>query len=582
MELKMSKKDSVYHVIWKKEIRKRTPIYCMGLIFHATCSSVNLFIPIIIGKILDLLMQGADKEIIFKQIIYLLLSILVLTVGRMLYRTCYFSNGRAADTKLRKKVVEHLQNVKPKYFETEERGTFLAYVTHELLMARKSFGNLFFEGGRFIMGPILCLTLVGSTINPYLALSVLPLFPLLIWYMVRQYKKLNEKLENSRQVYIELSKAIEQNTSCFPLIKLYNQQENQKQHFNEVNQQTKQADYEIGEIKNKISNGMNILFASTHIVGFVFGLFLIYKQKITIGDLTAYIGCIEFALGNVIKGIPKFLNGLGLYKQTRKRYNYFYHLDTYSKEGKDLKEIKEIEVKNLTYAYDMGKPVLRNISFNLKKGEKIAFIGQVGSGKTTLMNILSGLYEIPDGALFINGIEANQYKRDDIFKNIGYAMQKNIILDTNIQENIVMNDNVDNQELEKAMIESEFKYDMEQMEDGLETVLKEEGSRLSGGQKQRISVARSLYHMRQINIFDDTLSALDIETEEKVMQNILEKAEENTIIVISNRVSYMDKFDRIYVLIDGQIQDYGTHQELMGRNSFYQEIASYEKEGELV
>ena len=577
------KEKNTYNEIWNREIKKRTPIYILGVFFQAITQILNLIAPIIIGNILDLLLKNAPKEEIFYQ------SFLLMAVGiggllpRILYRICYFTNARIADTRLREKVIRHLQKVKPEYYEKEEKGTFLAYLSHELLFfARKSFGNLYFYFSDIVVAPFLTVIVVANTINPIIAISAIPLILIAIIYIVIQYKKLNQKLENSREVYIELSKMIEQNTSCFSLIKLYNQQHNQKETFKKVNQNTKVSDYEIGIIKNKTSNGMNILFASTHIVGFALGLILAYLKIITLGELTAYLSCLEFTLGCVISALPKFLTGLGYYKQTRNRYNYFYHLDTYGNIGKDLTQIDQIDLTNLTYSYDGKIDILKNINMTIRKGEKIGIIGQVGSGKTTLMNIIAGFYELPDGMIKINGIDKNEYKPDDIFSSIGYAMQKNIILDENIENNVTVNGKLDEKRLESAIKNVELGKDIEQMNEGIKTKLREEGNRLSGGQKQRISIARNLYNLRQVNIFDDTLSALDQETEDRVLKNILKVSRDETVIVVSNRVSHMEQLDRVYILANGTIEDVGTHKELLERNALYQEFASFEKEGELV
>lgn len=576
------KKRNDYHEIWKKEIRKRTPIYLLGEFFQVITSSINLIIPLVIGNILDMLLNNANQEDIFHESFILMVLGIGTLFPRILYRICYFSNARAADTKLRERVIEHLQKVNPEYYEKEDKGTFLAYLSNELLFARKCFGNLFFYFSDIVITPILTVIIVGNKINPIMAISSIPFILLTILYIIKQYKQLNEKLEDSRQVYIQLSKMIEQNTSCFPLIKLYNQQKSQKDVFKEVNEETKIADYEIGVVKNKISNGMNILFAATHIIGFALGLILIYFERMSIGELTAYLSCVEFTIGAVISGLPKFLNALGLYKQTRKRYNYFFYLDTYRKEGRNLNQIETIELNNLTYSYDGKENVLNNITMKIKKGEKVGIIGQVGSGKTTLMNIIAGFYEISDGMMKINGIDKNEYKPDDIFSLVGYAMQKNIILDTNLKENITVKKQLDEEKFNEIIKKVELEKDLEQMSEGIQTQLREEGSRLSGGQKQRISVCRNLYHLRQVNIFDDTLSALDRETEDKVLNNILELARNETVIIVSNRVSHMEKLDRVYLLANGRIVEEGTHQELMERCALYQEFASYEEEGELV
>lgn len=451
------KTKNTYHEVWKKEIRKRTPIYIIGEIFHTICSALNLISALIIGNILDLLLMGVSKEEIFKQVIVLMLLGIGSIIPRTLYRTFYFSNARASDTKLRKEAIEHLQYVKPEYYEKEEKGNFLSYLSHELLyFPRKSFGNLYFYFNDVIIAPILMIIILSESINSIIAISLIPLFIIAVIYIIKQYNTLYQNLENARQTQIELSKIIEQNTSGFHLIKLYNRQNSQKEKFENVNNEVKQADFHIGIIRNKINNGVNTLYASVHISALVIGLIFTYNEMMTVGEIIAFIGCLKFTLGAIVSALPKFIEAVGYYKQARNRYHYFFNLDTYSKNGKELKQIEKIELKKLNYSYDGKINVLRDINMTIKKGEKVGIIGQVGSGKTTLMHILAGFYEIPNGMYKINDIEKNEIKPEDIFSLIGYAMQRNVVLNTDIEKNVVMNQDIRQEKMEEAIKRSRF------------------------------------------------------------------------------------------------------------------------------
>lgn len=395
------------------------------------------------------------------------------------------------------------------------------------------------------------------------------------------YKELNKKVESARITDIELFKIAEQNTSGFSLIKLYNEQENQRKKFDNLNEERKKADYNIGVTKNKISNLVNIMYASCYIVVFGLGLLLIKNNMLTIGALTSLTTCMAFILSEVTSAIQPLIEGLAYFKQSTKRFNYFFALDLYKTEGEKLDKIDKITFKDLSYSYDGTNNVLNNINIEIEQGEKIGIIGQIGSGKTTLMNIVSGLLEVEDNQLYINGIDINNYSRDEIFKNIGYATQKTIILDDSIENNIniIKNENIDVEELAKL---SDLYSDVEEMEDKFETVIGEKGNRLSGGQKQRVQIARSLSCIRNVNIFDDTLSALDSETEEKVLDSIINKTKDKILILVSNKVSHMKKLDKIYILADGKILGQGTHEELLENNSLYKELYDYERQGEMV
>lgn len=217
----------------------------------------------------------------------------------------------------------------------------------------------------------------------------------------------------------------------------------------------------------------------------------------------------------------------------------------------------------------------------INSGEKIGIVGKVGSGKTTLMNIISGFYEVPKNTIFINGIDINEYSRESIFKNICYSMQKNIITDDTIKNNIdIINESTD-KEIEEISKKANILEDIRTMQDEFETKIGENGIKISGGQKQRIQIARNLLNVRNVNIFDDTLSALDIETEKKVIEEIEKQIGNNILIFISNKISMIEKMDKVFLMVDGKIVDSGTHKEMLEKSKLYNELHTYEKVGDL-
>lgn len=385
----MKQEKTLINKIWKEEIKRTTPIYIIGIAFHIITIVINLVVPLIIGSILDMLITGAPKEEIFKKSITLIVLLILHIIPRFIYRCCYFINARSSDIVLRKRVVEHLQKVLPEYYEKEEKGTYLAYLSRELLLTIKSFGNIYSYGTCVIGGIIILSIYIFSKFSILLGVIILPVLISVIAYIIVQYKSLEKKLENYREEFVDLSKSTQRNTDGFSLIKMYNEQENEKKKFEHVNSKTHKANIEIGIVKNKISNGMNIAYAITYIVAFAIGLFLVKNNIMTVGSLTGAIGSLEFALSDIINAIIPFLDGIGYYQQTQNRYNYFYNLDTYKNSGKSLENVESIEIKNLTYSFDNKNNVLDNINMKIKKGEKIGIIGQVGSGKTVLMNIIS-------------------------------------------------------------------------------------------------------------------------------------------------------------------------------------------------
>ncbi len=571
-----------YNKIITKELNRILPYHLLGIVFHTIVIYLAFKIPESIGKILDMLSQtNVDRELIMQETYWLIFYCAIVVIPRIIYRILFFTYSRKADTYLRKEVVKHLQKVKPEYFEKENKGAFLAYLSNEILSIRKILGNNWFNLDKVIITPIIAIILIWGQFNKQLALWLIPVFPIAGICMFYCYKKLKEKIEISRKTYVELSKNIEQNTDGFLLIKSYNQQEKQIEKFKNINSKMYKADYEIGVAKNNISRIINILYGVCFMIGFTVGIQYIVDGIMTVGELTAFIGYISNTLSNFVAGTQKLLERMPYMKQSLNRFNYFLNLDEYKKDGKSLEKINTIEVKHLSYWYDnTEKPALDNINMTINNGDKIGIIGQVGSGKTTLMNIISGFYEIPAGMVLINGEDIGKYKKDDLFSKYNYALQQNVILDDTIKANVDIIENLKKNEFKKIIKNAELEEDIEKLDKKEDTLVGEKGVKLSGGQKQRVSIARNLSNARDINIFDDTLSALDSNTEKKIMNNLLKEVGDNTVIVISNKISSVEKLNKIYVLLDGKIENCGTHEELLERNEFYKEVYMLEKKEE--
>ena len=571
-----------YNKIITKELNRILPYHLLGVVFHIIVIYLAFKIPESIGKILDMLSQtNVDKEQIMQEAYWLIFYCAIVFIPRTIYRILLFTVSRKTDTYLRKEVIKHLQKVKPEYFEKENKGAYLAYLSNEILSIHKILGNNWFNFTKVVVTPIMAIALIWEQFNKSLALWLIPIFPVAIICMFYCYKKLKEKVEKSRKTYVELSKNIEQNTDGFLLIKSYNQQEKQINCFKHINSKMYKADYEIGVAKNHISRVINILYGLCFMISFVIGIQYIQLGEMTVGGLTAFIGYISTTLGNFVAGTQQLLERMPYWKQSLDRFNYFLNLDEYKKDGKSLEKIDTMEIKHLSYWYNnTEKPALDNINMMINRGDKIGIIGQVGSGKTTLMNVISGFYEIPKGMVLINGEDISTYKKDDLFSKYNYALQQNVILDDTIKANVDITENLKDKEFRKIIKNAELEEDIEKLEDKEKTLVGEKGVKLSGGQKQRVSIARNLSNAREINIFDDTLSALDSNTEKKIMNHLLEEVGDKTLIVISNKISSVEKLDKIYVLLDGKIEDCGTHEELLKRNNFYKEVYMLEKKEE--
>ena len=550
-------KKEKHSKILVNELKRTAPLYLLGMIFHTIIIYITLLIAQISGRILDMILQNnISKEQIMKEIYTLLFWSAIIIVPNTIKRLCYYGVGRTSDMKLRREIYKKLQYVKEDYYENIEKGKFLAYLTKEIPMIKKFLGEFFQNTTNLIMTPILVLVMSQKGLNINLSVMLVVILSITLITILKLYEKKKTLVEAARKEYVNMSNIIEQNTSNFTLIKLYNNQMEQKELFEKENKRMKEKDYKVGKIDNIIKNTTNVAEGVAYILTVIYSVTCIRNGQMSVGDLTVFIAFIGKMCGNISSGINKITNGIVYLKQSINRIDQIMNLDIYTtKNKKIIKEIESIKVNNLNYKYpNSQKYTLEDINFEINKNDKIGIIGLFGSGKTTLMNIISGLYEVEEKKVFINDTIKNNITLENKYEG------KKIINATNYS----------------CILEDIFK-----MENEFEENVGENGNKLSGGQKQRVEIARNIIVDRDFIILDNVFSALDHNTEKEILNNIM-KMKEKTIINIANKVTDVKNMDKIYLMVDGKFIDSGTHEELLAKDSIYQEMYKYEMAGELV
>ncbi|MFM1525693.1 MULTISPECIES: ABC transporter ATP-binding protein [Helcococcus] len=235
-----------------------------------------------------------------------------------------------------------------------------------------------------------------------------------------------------------------------------------------------------------------------------------------------------------------------------------------------------IEFKNVSFKYpDASEYVLNNISFKTKKGETLAFIGTTGSGKSTLINLVTRFYDVTSGEILIDGINVKEYDFKTLYNKIGYVPQQAVMFNLSVKENIAFGKggtNVDESIIDEAIFISQSKEFVEKMDEGKDSMIARGGTNVSGGQKQRLSIARAIARRAEIFIFDDSFSALDFKTESTLRKQLKENTNEATTLIVASRVGSIMKADKIILLDNGEISGIGTHKKLWENNELYREI----------
>lgn len=566
------------------ELKRTFPLYIMGMIFQTIALYILLLISQITGKILDMIMQSnISKEQVMQEIYILLFWAAIIILPNLIKRLLYYAVARTSDMKLRREVYKKLQYIKEDYYESTEKGKFLAYLTKEIPMIKKFLGEFFQNITQVIMTPILVIVISGKDLDMRLSIILVAILLVTLIIVLKLYKKKNILVEDARKQYINMSNVIEQNTSNFTLIKLYNNQKEQDELFNKNNKIMQEKDYKVGKLDNTINNITNIAESLSCILAVIYSVICIKNGQMTVGDLTVFIAFIGKMFEGLSSRINRITSSIVYFKQAVNRIDQIISLDIYNTKNKQIiDEIDTIKVNNFSYKYpNNNKYVLRDINFEINKNDKIGIIGLFGSGKTTLMNIISGLYEIEENKVFINGVDITKINKYSIFNNISYILQKVILLDDTVKNNITLENKYDGKQIINATNNSCILEDIFKMENEFEEVVGENGHKLSGGQKQRVAIARNIITDKDFIILDNIFSALDNNTEKEILNNIMQM-KEKTIINIANKVTDVKDMDKIYLMIDGKFIDSGTHDELLSRNSIYQEMYQYEMAGELV
>ena len=241
------------------------------------------------------------------------------------------------------------------------------------------------------------------------------------------------------------------------------------------------------------------------------------------------------------------------------------------------KEVGTIEFKNVSFMYpDAEEYILRNINFDVKKGETVAFIGSTGSGKSTLVNLIPRFYDVTDGEILVDGVNVKDYKLEDLYNKIGYITQKAVLFDGTVKSNVNFgktNHKITDNDVKEAIKLAEAEEFVLKMDDKYNEHIASSGSNISGGQKQRLSIARGLAKKSEIYIFDDSFSALDYKTDSKLRKNLKKNMSEATILIVAQRIGTIMNADKIIVLDEGKCVGIGTHKELLKNCEIYKQIA---------
>lgn len=572
--------------------------FFFGILTVIFVDYIQLFIPAITGRIIDSITNGGISEgnwqFLIEQIIYIALVGFGMFVGRFLWRICIFGEAVLVQSDLRFDMFEKTEKLSQRYYKVNKTGAILSYFSNDLETIEEAFG---FGIVQMIDGVFLLIMSLIKMFKLQGILTLLLLIPVVLLGLCAFFvdKLMEKKYEKRQKAFEDMSDYAQENFTGIRVIKAFVKERKELKQFAKEAKKNKDTNIEYV----KVSSLLEVLFDA--LIYVIFGIillggsYLVYLNiksggvdGITIGSLIEFVGYADtliwpiFALAGTINLVARARTSL-------KRISNLLDEKVEIVDDKvvcptDLKG--EIEFKNFNFAYpdDENTLILKDINIKIKAGETIGIVGKIGSGKSTLVNMLFRLYNVEDNTLFIDGYDIMHLPIKMVRDTIGYCPQDNFLFSDSIRNNIAFsNPDMSLEEVEKAAEFADVRSNIEEFKDKYETLIGEKGVSLSGGQKQRISIARAIVKDPKILVLDDSVSAVDVKTEETILHNIQKDRKGKTTILIASRVSTVKALDKIIVMSDGKVEAFGSHEECLKNSKTYArmvELQSLEKEME--
>ncbi len=556
-----------------------------GIVALLLVDYFQLKIPDIVGDIVDgLQFKTLTKDKLKDYVLLLGVVAIVMFFGRFIWRICLFGTGIRVECNLRNKVFKNMQFLSQRFFQENKTGNLMSIYTNDLTLIRQSFGM-----GTMMLVDAVCLGAMAlyKMFSLNALLSIFSLVSLVLVTLCSSLigKKITKATENNFKAYGALSDFVQEDFSGISVIKAFVLEKLQVKLFSKYNTENMDSTLVMTKLSVKLNIIITVILSFVNIGIIVYGGYLIYLRKnglstnlFSVGDLikfSAYFGTLIWPIEAVGRLIDMHSQGKASLNRVCKIIDAEKEINDslVTEECKNITTLEgDIEYRNLSFSYpNDSKKVLHNVNLKINKGEFVGIIGETGSGKTTIVDLLLRLYNIDANMLFIDDHDIMNLPLKTVRNNIAYVPQDNFLYGDKITKNIAFSEvnEIDIDKVYETANISGVKNDIDCFKNGFDTVLGERGITISGGQKQRVSIARALYKNANILILDDSLSAVDTETEKTIITNLRNIRRGKTTIIIAHRITTLQNLDKIVVVNDETITGVGTHEELLKTNASY-------------
>lgn len=554
-----------------------------GILIAIVARIFALYTPKLVGNSMsvveDFIKGNIDRSqadsVFLKNLLLIVAFTIIAGFFLFLTRQTLIVVSRHIEFDLKNEIFTHYENLSQSFFKQNRTGDLMSRISSDVDKVRQYIGPSIMYG---ISTAITFVVVIAQMyiISPTLTLYTLIPLPLLSYSIFKLSNEINKKSTAYQQNLSSLATFTQEMFSGIRVIKAHNLEKNIQGDFQELSKESKVKNMRLAKLNAMFGPLMMFLIGiSSLIVIFVGGMMYIDGKITHIGVIAEFILYVNMLIWPVAS-LGWISSMVQEAEASQKRINEFLKTvpEIQNKSDKPIEIQGDIEFKNVSFTYDdTNIQALKNVSFSVKKGETIAIFGKTGSGKSTILSLVSRLYDVKEGEILIDGVPVDQIHLDSLRKSMAVVPQDAFLFSDTIKNNIQFGkqDALDEEIIEVSKMAA-VHDNIAGFSKGYETILGERGISLSGGQKQRVSIARALLKDAKILLLDDCLSAVDTETEETILNNLTKVMENKTTFIVSHRVSAARNADKIIVLNEGKIIEQGSHNELLTQNGYYKEL----------
>ena len=560
--------------------------FLIGIATTIIAQIFSLFTPKLISKsfkAIENFAKQADSNtaIIQKELIHNILLIIATTIIAgfltFLMRQTLIVMSRHIEFDLKNEVFRQYENLSQNFYKQNRTGDLMNRISEDVGKVRMYVGPaVMYTINTFIRFTIVIIYMYN--VSPRLTLYALLPLPILSYAIFKLSSEINTRSTVFQQYLSKISSFTQEVFSGIRVIKAYSLEQQYQKNLVELSEESKTKSLHLAKVQSLFGPLMLALIGVSNLVVIYFGGMMYINGTIdsigTIAEFILYINMLTWPVAS-LGWISSMVQEA---EASQKRINEFLKIQPdIQNNNTDKTDIKgTIEFKNVSFEYDDTHiTALRNVSFTINKGETLAILGKTGAGKSSIVSLISRLYDVTSGEILIDGKNIKNVNLSDLRNSISIVPQDAFLFSDSIRNNIKFGkENASDLEVENAAKQAVVHDNIVQFNKEYDTVLGERGITISGGQKQRISIARALIKDAPILLLDDCLSAVDTETEETILNNLLSYCKDKTTIIVSHRVSSAKNADKIVIIADGKIIQQGSHNQLINEKGYYSELYS--------